>query len=681
MTDSALATSKFWRTIVAICVAALGLMLLTWWHVYAQVGESRVRELAAAESELANLTRVSQEHANRTFRSADQAIQFVQSRYADVGARLDLTALSTSGVIDTEIFNQVGIIDAQGINILSNLPIKGRLDLSDRDHFKVHIADDTAGLFVSKPTLGRASGKWSIQLSRRINLPNGGFGGVVVVSIDPGYFTRFYNALNLGPAGVAALYGLDGIARARRVGTKDEAGASASASLFSEQIAQGIESGVVTQRSVLDGIERMIYFRKIPQYQLVVVAGRETRELLTEYRRSRDALVLQALLLSGLIVALAAGLVRYLQQIRRAVIARQSAQRQLQDHTEQLNVIFDLSPDGLVSFDTERRVKYVSPAFSQMTAQGVVQLEGLDENDFSAWLSQRCKPGTTFAGVGKLRAQAATGKSVANELVEICVGGHRVLQVGLRCSQSSSVSQILYFRDVTHESEVDYMKSEFLATAAHELRTPMASIYGFSELLLTQALEPEAQQESLNIIHSQSRLMAKILDELLDLARIEARRGKDFRYTRVCLQTLVADVLKAYPLPPGRNLPDVVMPPASPLYAMADEGKLRQVIMNVLSNAYKYSPASSDVVVQVEAGDIDHKPGVCIHITDSGKGMTPEQMSRACERFYRADASGKIPGTGLGMSIVKEIIDLHRGQLKLVSSLGQGTRISVCLPS
>jgi hypothetical protein len=99
------------------------------------------------------------------------------------------------------------VIDAQGIYILSNKPMKGRLDLSDRTHFRVHAHSNDEGLFISQPVMGRATGLWSIQLTRRINKPNGEFGGVVVISIDPGYFTRFYSELNLGPGGLTALYG------------------------------------------------------------------------------------------------------------------------------------------------------------------------------------------------------------------------------------------------------------------------------------------------------------------------------------------------------------------------------------------------------------------------------------------------------------------------------------------
>jgi len=529
--------------------------------------------------------------------------------------------------------------------------------------------------------LGRASKKWSIQLTRRINHPNGEFAGVVVVSVDPGYFTRFYSELRLGKNGVMALYGLDGVARARQVGEREEFGTPAPNAIMLKRIAAGQTEGTYTSRSVVDGIERMYHYRKIPQYPLVVVDGLDTQYLLANHQRAKEAFWLQAGVVSALILALAAALTRHLEHMRKQLLSRQIVQRQIEDRNEQLSAIFELSPDGFVSFDEQRCVKYINPAFVLMTEPGAGQLEGLDEHDFSAWLAQRCLPGSVFVGVAALRADIARGKADKRELIELDIQGKRVLQVSLRCSQASSVSQILYLRDVTHETEVDQMKSEFLSTAAHELRTPMASILGFSEVLLSDDFDLPTQHAFLTTIYEQSRLMANILNELLDLARIEARRDKDFRYTRVEVQELVAGVVKAFQLPPGRSAPQLHMPP-EPLYLMADAGKLRQAVLNVVSNAYKYSPAGGPVNIKAVSKDEDGQmPQVCIEVTDAGIGMTPAQLARVCERFYRADSSGKISGTGLGMSIVREIVELHRGTLGLDSMPGRGTQVSLCLPS
>jgi signal transduction histidine kinase len=404
------------------------------------------------------------------------------------------------------------------------------------------------------------------------------------------------------------------------------------------------------------------------------------KDLLANQNRAKTAFRQQAGAVSVLIIALALALTRYLRQLRRDLQIKQAAELEIRDRTEQLNAIFALSPDGFVSFDGARRVKYVSPGFARMTGAGDVPLTGLDEKDFSAWFAKRCASGSATLNIEALRSTVADGKPNASQTLEITGDGKRVLKIGFRISDSGVVSQVLYFRDVTHETEVDYMKSEFLSTAAHELRTPMASILGFSEVLLHQEVEADAQREFLGIIYKQSKLMAKILDELLDLARIEARRGKDFRYSKVCLQDMAEELAKSFIPPQGRDALELVLPEQK-VEIIADSGKLRQAVLNVVSNAYKYSPKGGPVMLGVEIrSHADAIPRVCIHVIDHGIGMTPEQMGRVCERFYRADTSGKTSGTGLGMSIVKEIVELHGGELAISSEVDFGTRVSLCLP-
>jgi signal transduction histidine kinase len=664
------------NTLVLVCLVAFLLLCLTWVHALSLSSQTRERELANAERDLANITRLSQEHTNRTLRSADQVIRFIRSRYQEVGERLDLAQLANQGVIDTEIFNQVGVINADGIYILSNRPIKERLDLSDRTHFKVHVNSDDEGLFVSQPVLGRASGLWSIQLTRRINKPNGDFGGVVVVSIDPGYFTRFYSELNLGPGGLTALYGLDGIARARKVGSQEEFGTNAAGSQTFVRLAKNELQGSYSAVSVVDGTERLFYFRKVPQYQLVMVAGFETRFLLANYEKAHDALVLQAALVTLLVFILAGGIARHLWLLRSEATTRRNAQVQILDRQEQLNAVLELSPGGFVSFDKNHCVKYVNPAFHQMMGQPGLTLEGLEEHDFSAWLSSLCDPATRFTGVETLRVAAASNAASGSQTIELRDPIKRVLQVQIRLSSVGSVSQILYFRDITHETEVESLKSEFLATAAHELRTPMASIYGFTEVLMSDSKDPELRQEFLGIIHRQSKLMVQILNELLDLARIEARRGKDFQFRRLDLRDLLADLIRAFQCPAGRTSPELDAP-QSPVLVMADSGKLRQALLNVISNAYKYSPAGGPVLVRV---DLPAEGRVCIHVSDHGIGMTASQVAKVFTRFYRADTSGKVPGTGLGMSITEEIITYHQGTISIVSSPGNGSKVTITMP-
>lgn len=354
------------------------------------------------------------------------------------------------------------------------------------------------------------------------------------------------------------------------------------------------------------------------------------------------------------------------------------AQASARDRTAQLDAIFALSPDGFVSFDAAYRVKYANAAFLRLTGLAEGAVTGLAEADFSALLARQCQDDARFPGVAALSAHGERGQ---RQLIEMTGASRRVLEVGLRRSQAETVSQILYFRDITHESEVDRLKSEFLTTAAHELRTPMTSIYGFTELLLEQEFEAAERREFLGTIFRQSQLMVSIIDELLDLARIEAKGGKDFSISRIDLHQLLAEILAGFKASDGR--PSPAQPLADgPLWLLGDSKKLTQALSNVLANAYKYSPGGGAVTIALLPPAPGSTPGqVGIRIVDQGIGMTPEQLARVFERFYRADASGKIPGTGLGMSIVQEIVALHGGSVEVASSLGAGTQVTIWLSS
>ncbi len=350
----------------------------------------------------------------------------------------------------------------------------------------------------------------------------------------------------------------------------------------------------------------------------------------------------------------------------------------LEDRNAQMSALFDLSADGLITFDRQLGViKYVNSAFTPMTGLVETQIVGLDEVAFSDRLARLCIPSASFCGVDVLRLRTAQESGYHREQIELSGPGKRVLEIGLKLSDANTVSQILYFRDVTHQTEVDRMKSEFLSTAAHELRTPMASVYGFAELLLLRERDEATRRELLGIILAQAKRMTQIIDDLLDVARIEARQGKDFVLEIVAVDALVADAVAAYKVPANREAP-LVTPLALPLHINVDRNKMWQALTNLLSNAYKYSPAGGEVAIRFVTTADGARVG--IEIRDHGIGMTPAQVARTGERFYRADASGKILGTGLGMSIVKEIVELHGGAIAIDSTIGAGTTITLWLP-
>jgi len=347
----------------------------------------------------------------------------------------------------------------------------------------------------------------------------------------------------------------------------------------------------------------------------------------------------------------------------------------VQDRNAQLDALFSLSPDGFVAFAPDGCIKFANPAFQVMTGIEITEVVGWQSEAYlDVMFRQQMERPESFAGL-------ASCFSVSDEMpkplvVTLQQPRHTVLQlVGIR-SEATSVSRILYLRDITREAEIDHMKSEFLSHAAHELRTPMASIYGFAELLLEMEFDEATRRDLLETIHRQSRWLVDIINELLDLARIEARQGKDFAIQDVDLKLLVQDTLGDLSFDLERWPVTFELTPAIGA-VRADPAKFRQALINVLNNAQKYSPEGGAIQVAIvaRAGQIG------VAVSDHGIGMSSEQIKRIGERFWRADTSGKIPGTGLGMAIIKEILQHHGGHVEVSSQPGAGTTITLWLPS
>ncbi|GEM_PF-2139202 len=231
--------------------------------------------------------------------------------------------------------------------------------------------------------------------------------------------------------------------------------------------------------------------------------------------------------------------------------------------------------------------------------------------------------------------------------------------------------------DVTNIREIDRMKTEFISTAAHELRTPLTSIQGFSEILLTREnLDENEQKKYLSYINRQAVKLAKIVGDLLDIARIESGKGFTISRENCSLEKLFSDVVPYFENLGLKQRFEVRLP-GKPVSFFADISLMEQVLKNLLSNAIKYSPGGGIIKI---SGDEDNG-FVKISVEDQGIGMTTEQSSKIFEKFYRADASDSAPeGTGLGMTIVKYIVETHGGKIWIESVYGDGTKVFFTIP-
>lgn len=355
--------------------------------------------------------------------------------------------------------------------------------------------------------------------------------------------------------------------------------------------------------------------------------------------------------------------------------ALKKAQDALTQSNKERNTILDLSPDGYVFIGTDARVVYVNPAFLAMTGLAEAEIVGRELHALEERLLALCDPARPLPGF----SEATDDQEQICHLVRPEKTILKWLIRHIRDQGGNLQAGVIFFRNVTAEVEVDNMKSEFLSTAAHELRTPMASIYGFAELLLAREFDPATQRDLLQRIHRQTKNLTNLVNELLDLARIEARGSKTFKFQAQELTPVVLNTLGAFYVPPESHSLETDLPRHLPIVNI-DADKIHQALTNVLGNALKYSPAGGTILVRAVERSGQAGAYVGIAVEDQGIGMTTEQMAHMFDRFYRADTSGAIPGTGLGMCLVKEIMGIHGGEVTVSSQPGVGTEVTLWLP-
>ena len=285
-----------------ILVFGFSAVVVVWFATvhYSQIERAQTKEAALHNAR--NLSRGFEEHLIRSVRAVDQTLLYVRDTYARDPQHFDMSLWSHNSQFLTGITFQVVVIDRTGRMVVSNIPgSTPGLDLSDREHFKVHAQRDTDELFISKPVFGRVSKKWSIQMTRRITMPDGSFGGVVVVSVDPDYLTQFYKSIDVGESGSITLVGTDGIVRARGSKGASRVGESLAGAGLMRNFALS-KDGDYQAKSPLDGVDRLFVYRNVKGYPLIVVVGLGTDEVFDVYRDNRRGDIIVAGSLTFLIL-------------------------------------------------------------------------------------------------------------------------------------------------------------------------------------------------------------------------------------------------------------------------------------------------------------------------------------------------------------------------------------------
>jgi signal transduction histidine kinase len=289
----------------------------------------------------------------------------------------------------------------------------------------------------------------------------------------------------------------------------------------------------------------------------------------------------------------------------------------------------------------------------------------------------------------------AEGQSKPDEALEMTIRLSEPAQdVNIRSTPVQDAAgvytgRLLIIEDITREREIDKMKNEFVSVVSHELRTPLTSILGYTELLLARDFKPAERQEFIQTVYDQANQLSKMVDDLLNLSRLDAGQIKLSRWI-VSLHQVIRDITKQLNETISEKHRLLIDIPESipPIYV--DKDKVRQILTNLLSNAIKYSPDGGQIALIVRelrqpppgAPPLPPERAILIAVHDQGMGIAPADLSKLFTRFFRVDNSTtrKIGGTGLGLSITKALVELHGGRIWATSELGKGTTFWLTLP-
>ena len=366
---------------------------------------------------------------------------------------------------------------------------------------------------------------------------------------------------------------------------------------------------------------------------------------------------------------------------RVAIAVDRIEQYELIIHERQLNQhILDNINEGIrfVSHTSEND-KYNSALFELLGMEPETEHRGWPREEWTEYFLQQINDPIQYEKfLEKALAPDSIESSSATYIITLPSGKSRVMDVYSVpiVIQDGKVGTIFVHRDITHEHEVDKMKTELVSTVSHELRTPLSSILGFSELLLSKDMDDIRKKRYLQTIHGEANRLTALINDFLDVQRMESGRQsytiRDISLTEVA--TTVVEKLSIQSSSHTIKLQDLTYSSM----IKADYDRILQVFMNLVGNAIKFSPDGGDVNITL----LNQQDAVVVSISDEGIGIPSANIEHLFEKFYRFDNSysRKIGGTGLGLSICKEIIHDHNGQIWANSEEDIGTTIFFSLP-
>lgn len=333
-----------------------------------------------------------------------------------------------------------------------------------------------------------------------------------------------------------------------------------------------------------------------------------------------------------------------------------------------VETILNYMTDGIIAFNLKGEIIHINPVSKMML--GITECN-MNFNEFS----KKYHLGVSIEEISYLETYKT--KEVNATIRDRYVKVYFALFTD-KDKKTEGIIAVLH--DITEQQKLEEMRREFVANVSHELRTPLTSIKSYSETLMEGALEDgETAKRFLGVINSEADRMTRLVKDLLQLSRLDNKQMK-WNITKLSLEELVRECIQKLEISANEKNQTLECFTIGEIQDVkVDRDRIEQVLLNILSNAMKYTPKDGKISIYV--GKM--YSNVYVKVKDSGIGIPKEDLPRIFERFYRTDKarSREMGGTGLGLAIAKEIIEAHDGEISITSDIGKGTEVIIKLPA
>jgi signal transduction histidine kinase len=551
-------------------------------------------------------------------------------------------------------------------------PITDRsASIADQEYF--HVPRDTSGddLFISRPVIGAASRRWSVQFVRKLFDARGTFDGVIVASLDAAVLTRLYTSLDIRRSALLLL-GRDGIVRS--VGPSTAAGLNDDLSSTGLADRASVERhGLVRTRVATDGIERIYGWRRLDTYRLVVVAGLSIEDALAGYREDLKNCAAIGLVLTAITLLVS------------AVLAHNRIDGLLSRQV--LRAAVDNISQGLMVIAADRRVPLLNArAVELLDLPPHLTLPGFEFDSLLEWQLEAGEFDDNDSAAERTLAESG-GIERSNAVYRRTRRNGTVLEVRTKVLDSGLA--VRTFTDIT-EQEHDARtladardlaqaaaraRSEFLTVMSHEIRTPLNGVIGVAALLEDTELG-SVQRDYVRLLRQSGDHLLELINDILDFSRLEAERVvlEEVEFAPRTLLQSVVEMFLTQASTKGLYL-SAVADDKVPAMVSGDPGRLRQILLNLVGNAVKFTDKGWVSVNLTHEPAPDDCDKLLFSVVDSGIGIEPEAIDRMFQEFTHMDSSisRRFGGSGLGLAICRRLVELMGGSITVESRLGSGS--------